>query len=372
MKVGSFDFSLRELAGSLGDWGTMLPLTVGYITVCRLNPAGLLVTLGIANIATGLIFRLPLPIQPMKVIAIVAIAQGWTGEKVYTAGLVMGFVWLTMGLTGAMDRVARLTPQSVIRGIHLSLAALLAFEGFRMVSTWWLVGAGSLVVILLLRANRYAPASVVLILGGIVIMGLQGELGRIGGVWLSLPPLTLPDASQIWPVLRDAGLAQIPLTATNSVIATSALISLYWPTRRVSNRRLASSVGVMNIALPLLGGMPLCHGAGGLAGQYFFGARTGGTNIIEGTIWIALGLLLAGSIASLFAAFPLAIVGAMMLLVGVGMVSFAREVRFNRHLIPTAATLAVSLLANMAVGFAAGMAAHYIFTRTKRHQADRP
>ncbi len=370
MKIGGFEFNLRELAGSLGDFGTLLPLAIGYITVCKLNPAGLLVMMGLANVTTGLVYRLPMPVEPMKVLAVVAIAQAWTPEKVYTSGLVMGVVWLVMGATGAMDFIARWTPRSVIRGIQLSLGALLAVEGVRMVSTWWWLGAAAVVVVLLLRTNRHAPAAIVLVLGGIVIMAVRGQLAEVGGVSLSLPPLTMVDPREIWPVLRDAGLAQIPLTATNAVIATSVLISEYWPNRRVTNRQLATNMGVMNVVLPFFGGMPLCHGAGGLAGQHYFGARTGGTNIIEGTIEIGLGVLLAGSIASIFAAFPLAIVGAMMLLVGVEMVKFARDLRFNRHLVPVAATLAGSLLANMAVGFAAGMAVHYLLLGKEHRHAD--
>ena len=200
-------------------------------------------------------------------------------------------------------------------------------------------------------------------------MGLRGQLAQVGGVSLTLPPLTVIDLSQIWPVLRDAGLAQIPLTAANAVIATSALIHEYWPHRRVTNRQLAVNMGLMNIVLPFFGGMPLCHGAGGLAGQYYFGARTGGTNIIEGTIEICLGVFLAASIAAIFAAFPMAIVGAMMLLVGVEVVKFARDLRFNRELIAVAATLAGSLLANMAVGFVTGIVVHYLLLgKEHRHE----
>ncbi len=71
-------------------------------------------------------------------------------------------------------------------------------------------------------------------------------------------------------------------------------------------------------------------------------------------------MFLAASIATIFAAFPLAIVGAMMLLIGVEVVKFARDLRFNRELIPVAATLVGSLLANMAVGFVAGIVVHYL------------
>jgi len=366
VKLRDFEFNLRELAGSLGDLGTLLPLAIGYIAVCRMNPAGLLVMMGLANIATGLVYRLPMPIEPMKVLAIVAIAHAWTPGDIYTAGLMMGAVWLVLGTTGGMDFIARWTPISVFRGIQLSLGALLAIEGVKMVSTWWMLGLASILVVLLLRKNRYAPASIVLVAGGIVIMAIQGRLDSLAGVSLSLPPFTLPDPHLIWPVMRDAGFAQIPLTATNAVIATAALISGYWPGRRVTPRRLAINMGVMNLASPFFGGMPLCHGAGGLAGQYYFGARTGGANIIEGTIEIGLGVLLAGGIAALFAGFPLAIVGAMMLLVGIELVKMSRDLGINKQIVPVLATLAGSLAVNMAVGSAAGMALHYILNRKKR------
>jgi hypothetical protein len=108
MNIRGFEFSLGELAGSLGDFGTLLPLAIGYITVCKMNPAGLLVMMGLANVATGLFYRLPMPIEPMKVLAVVAVAQAWTPEKIHTSGLVIGTVWLAMWATGAMDYIAKL------------------------------------------------------------------------------------------------------------------------------------------------------------------------------------------------------------------------------------------------------------------------
>jgi len=122
-------------------------------------------------------------------------------------------------------------------------------------------------------------------------------------------------------------------------------------------------MGVMNLVTPFFGGMPMCHGAGGLAGQYYFGARTGGANIIEGTIEILLGLFLAGSIVSLFMGFPIAIVGAMMFLVGLELMKFAKDVRMNFELIPLAVTVAGSLATNMAWGFILGVCCFYILKR---------
>ena len=108
----------------------------------------------------------------------------------------------------------------------------------------------------------------------------------------------------------------------------------------------------------------MCHGAGGLAGQYYFGARTGGTNIIEGIIEISLGLFLAGSIATLFTLFPKSIIGAMLLLVGVELTKFARDIRKN-ELIIMALTAGISLLTNMAIGFCVAIAVYHAFRKWK-------
>lgn len=360
MKIGSFEFNLRELAGSMGDFGTLLPLAIGLITVCGLNPAGLLIMMGMANIVTGVIYRLPMPIEPMKALAVVAIAGAWSPEMLFTAGLLMGLFWLIMGATDAISPIVKRIPRSVVRGVQLSLGIILAAEGLRMMSEWWPIAAASLAIILLLRSNRFAPAAFVLVAMGIAIMGLRGELAEVAGISLSLPPLTSVDLSVAWPVFRDGGLAQIPLTATNAVIATTTLISFYFPDRKVSGRKLSFNMGIMNVIVPFFGGMPMCHGAGGLAGQYYFGARTGGANIIEGVIEISLGVFLAASIASIFAAFPLAILGAMMFMVGLSLAKFTRDLRVGRDWIPLGATVFGSIFFNMAGGFALGMFVYYI------------
>ena len=371
LKAGSFQFNLREFAGSMGDFGTLFPLAIGYLMVCKVHPSGLLVMIGLANIATGLIYRLPMPIEPMKVLAVMAIAQAWTPQKVYTAGLIMGIVWLIMGATGMMTSVARWTPRTVVRGVQLSLGILLAVEGIKMVSSWWLLGVISVAIVLLFRQNRYAPAAIVLVILGIIITAIKGKLTGLSLPSLNLPPLTMFDIGQIWPALRDGGLAQIPLTATNAVIATSVLISQYWPNRRVSERQLSLNMGIINVVIPFFGGIPLCHGAGGLAGQYYFGARTGGANIIEGLIEIILGLFFSGSIVVIFAAFPEAILGAMMFLVGIELAKSAREIRLNRELLPVVITVVGSIALNIAFGFIAGLTTHYLLFHNPRSPVDR-
>ena len=359
MKIKSFEFSARELAGSMGDFGTLFPLAIGYIVVCGLNPAGFLVMMGLANIATGLIYKLPMPIEPMKVLAVVAIAQHWSPSMVYASGFAMGIVWVIFAMTGIMTVIARVTPLSVVRGIQAALGVLLAVQAYKMLAAGWTLGIVAIAIVVLLRDNRYAPAALVLMALGLIIMMIKGQLQHIAAPAFHFPPLTGFTAGEVWQTMLAAGFAQIPLTATNAVIATASLIKTYWPERSVSEQKLSLNMGIMNLLLPFFGGMPLCSGAGGLAGQYYFGARTGGTNILEGIIEISLGLFLAASIAGLFTSFPTAIIGAMMLLVGIQLTRFTRDVGFNKDLLPLGVTLTVSLATNMAIGFLAGLAVHY-------------
>lgn len=355
MKIKSYEFNLRELAGSMGDFGTLFPLAIGYIAVCGLNPAGLLVMMGLANIFTGLIYRIPMPIEPMKVLAVVAIAQHWTPSMIYASGFAMGIVWLLLALTGIISWISRVTPNSVVRGIQITLGVLLVVEAFKMISNGWLLGAIAVLIVLIFRQNRYAPAAVVLMVLGLTIMFFKGQFDQVSPPSFRLPTFTTFSLDEVWQSLVLAGFAQIPLTITNAVIATAALIKTYWPHRPVSEKQLSWNQGIMNVILPFFGGMPICHGAGGLAGQYYFGARTGGTNIIEGLIEICLGLFLAGSIAGLLSFFPTAIIGAMMFLVGIELTKFARNLRVNKDIIPMVTTVLISLVTNMAYGFLAGL-----------------
>jgi hypothetical protein len=116
IRIRDFEFSLRELAGSMGDFGTLFPLAIGYFVVNGLNPAGLLVMMGVANIVTGIVYRLPMPIEPKKALAAVAIAQKWSPSMVYATGFGTGLIWLVLALTGLVQKMAAVTPRSVVRG----------------------------------------------------------------------------------------------------------------------------------------------------------------------------------------------------------------------------------------------------------------
>ena len=371
MRIGSFEFSLRELAGSMGDFGTLFPLAIGYIVVNGMNPAGFLVMMGLTNIVLGLIYKLPMPLQPKKVIAVMAIAQKWRPELIYASGFGTGIVWLFLSLTGWTQKLANHTPKSVVRGIQIALGVMLGWQGLKWIIGWqkltimsgeWIVnvilGIIAIVIVLTLRENKYAPAAVVLIVLGIAVVAVKGELLKVFQIGFELPPITKFNFRDIYQAMMMAGFVQLPLTATNAIIATSALIKEYWPERPVSEKKLALNMGVINVIVSLFGGMPMCHGAGGLAGQYYFGARTGGANIIEGIIEISLGLFFSRTIVGLFAAFPMGIIGAMLFMVGILLAKYAFILR-AKDIIPAAVTAGVSIIWNMAFGFVAGFLTYF-------------
>jgi MFS superfamily sulfate permease-like transporter len=235
---------------------------------------------------------------------------------------------------------------------------MLSWEAVKMMRPEPLLGLLAVVIVLTLRKNRYAPAAIVLMVLGVGIVAWKGELGSLE-VTISLPPLTVPRLADVWTAMLLAGFAQIPLSITNAVIATAALIRDYFPDKPVSERRLMLNMGFMNIIPAFFGGMPMCHGAGGLASQYYFGARTGGTNILEGLIEISLGLFLSKSLATLLAALPMSLVGGMMFLVGLEMLKMMKGLK-GWGIRIAILTGVVSLMTNMAVGFGVGLVAAYV------------
>ena len=222
-----------------------------------------------------------------------------------------------------------------------------------------LLGLAAVAVIILLnRGGRRGPSALLILTVGVGIALYRGAIPD-PLFHFSAPRLTPPDIALAWEGFYRGGIAQIPLTFTNAVIACAALLAEYFPTRRVGERRLMANMGVMNVASSLLSGFPMCHGAGGLASQYYFGARTGGANIMEGTLEALAGLFLGTAMVTIFSAFPGAFVGAMMLMVGIELGKFT--LGLDREVWPVAlATVAAGLYWNLGAGFALGILLHFL------------
>jgi len=356
-------YDRMEWAGAFGDLGTLIPFVVGYITVLRMDPVGILLAFGLSKVASGLYYRTPMPVQPMKAIGGAAIGQGGvvTPEMVLGSGLVTGAIWLLLGLTGAVDRLARLASRPVVRGIVLGLGFSFMLESLRMMGTNPMVSAAGLVATYLLLSSRRLPAMFVLLLMGVALALFEHpELpGRLLQAGLSPRLPSFPLDTLTWQDVLLGGLLlaipQLPLSLGNACIAVVAENNDIFPERPVTERQVAVSMGIMNLIAPILGGIPMCHGAGGMAGHVRFGARTGGALVILGTILVAMGFFCGSWVELVFSAFPEAILGVILLFAGVELAMSARDIGSGKrdfHVMLITAGLATW---NMGVAFAVGV-----------------
>ncbi|OVZ61699.1 sulfate transporter [Pigmentiphaga sp. NML030171] len=363
-----------EWAGAFGDLGTLIPFVAAYIGVLKLDPFGVLFAFGLCMLACGLHYKTPIPVQPMKAIGAVAVTQAAqtavvTPGAVYGAALATGVAWLFLGLSGMAARVTRLVPPAVVLGIMLGLGFGFMLEGVKMMQTDWPIAALAGVGTLLLMGNRTLPAMFVLLIFGAAVGAwrqptLLHELAQVP-LGLPTPSFALSDISLHELAIGAALLAlpQLPLTLGNAVIAVKEENNRLFPQRPVSENGLATSTGIMNIFSSVAGGVPMCHGAGGMAGHVAFGARTGGALVILGVILLVLALFFSAGISLLFKLFPLSILGVILFLTGAQLALGSSVLPADRNQRLVALATAALCMWNVAAGFLLGLALHVMVTR---------
>jgi predicted benzoate:H+ symporter BenE len=354
-------YNRMEWAGAFGDVGTLIPFVVAYITIVKMPPLGLLFMFGITLMASGLYYRTPIPIQPMKAIGAAAIAGGISPTALYGSGLTTGLFWLLAGVTGLLRPIAKLATKPVVRGIMLGLGLTFMVDGINRMRTAPVLAGIALVVTYLLLTNPKIPAMFVLLIIGIVsavIMNPQllSELAKIH-VGFSRPVFSLPMIT--WNDLITGTLLftipQIPLTLGNAVIAITAENNELFPDRPVTEKKIAISQGIMNLVAPFYGGIPMCHGAGGMAGHVRFGARTGGALVILGTMLILIALFFSDSVSIIFKIFPNAILGVILFFAGSELAIVVKDIGDKKQDFYVMLLVAAVAMWNMGAAFLAGV-----------------
>jgi len=152
-------------------------------------------------------------------------------------------------------------------------------------------------------------------------------------------------------------LPQLPMTLGKAVLAYTDLSKEYFGTRsaRGTNRKACVSMALGNFLSFLLGGMPLCHGAGGLAAHYTFGARTAGSNVMIGVLVVALAVLLGDDIIGLFNLLPMSILGVLLVFAVTQLTLTIMDLNRRKDYFVAILILGVTLASNLAAGFIAGM-----------------
>jgi len=382
-----FKFDRLELAGSLGDLGTLLPIAVAMVLINGVDPVGLFFSMGLYYVVSGLYFGVTVPIQPMKVIGAYAIATSMAASQIMASSLLMGVCLLIVGLTGAIEIIRKATPKAVIRGVQLSTGALLisggvkfligtsrfqeiqnaaepylAIQAIDSIPIGIVIGAVGGLVTLLLLDNKRFPAGLIVVLGGFLLglilgPGIDPAQWSLGFHLPRLWPFELPGQADFTFALFALVLPQLPMTLGNAVLAYTDLSRDYFGARsaKVTNRNACLSIALANFVSFLFGGMPLCHGAGGLAAHYRFGARTAGSNLMIGVAFAALALVLGENIISFFNLLPMSVLGIMLVFAGSQLALTVMDLEGRKEYFVAAMILGITLASNLAAGFIVGM-----------------
>ena len=372
---------LRELAGGVGDWGLLVPLAVALVTLNGLDATVVFAGVGLTYVATALAFRVPVPVQPLKAFAAAAIALGLSAEVLAAGALLMSAVMVALWATGLANWLAARFPLVLVRGIQAAVALLLVkaaidlaqqgnWDGLPSIDPWV---AGGMAVVgcgALFAASRWGMPGSLAVLGGGGAVGLAvGGLPEVG-LGPGAPELALPGGAAFAEALTALVLAQIPLTFGNSIVATADAEREYFgrAAARVTPRRLAASIGGANAFAGLLGGLPVCHGAGGVTAHYKLGARTWRATAMAGGLLVVLGVAFGSSLPALLQVIPPGALAGMLLFVAIqhGLLAARLDSSSDRAIAAVVGVLTL-VAGNLAWGFAAGVA--LMLARAAVHRA---
>jgi MFS superfamily sulfate permease-like transporter len=384
-----FRITRSEISGAFADLGLLLPLEAALIAVNGLNPTSTLLGAGIIYIAAGWFFGLPMPVQPLKALAAIAVAEELSPDVIAAGALLMSLSLGVLAVTGLIDRLYTLVPPPVVRGIQLGLAYVLIRGAISLMSKplaaeqavpsvalgdasipiMVALAPVAVLVVLLLLKKPLVPASVAVLAAG-VAAGLY--LGRWHGIPTFGPaPLSMsvPDSQAFSTGAVVLLTAQLPLTLANSVIATSDAARHYFPqATRATPRNLSLSIALSNMWAGLFGGLPTCHGSGGLTAHYRFGARTPVATTLLGVTLVAVAVLFGGAAQSIRTLVPLPFFGILLLVVGIQHIFLAASVerRSDLAFVALAGALAIVFDGNLAYAAALTLTAFWAVQGLRR------
>ena len=360
----------RELSAAFGDLGTLVPYIVAYLLVVGMEAGVVFLSFGAALLVTGLYYRLPIPVQPMKAIGAAAAAHASqqvivTPASVALSALITGAFWLLACHSGLARRAGEAVPRDVTKGIVLGVGVSLVLEALRQMQTDWIVGLSMVAALLALNARSRISPFLLIVLAGIAV-GVWRRPDLVAGlaaapVAFEWPRWSQPDlmSPQLWMAAILLALPQIPLTFGNAIAGTAEEARREFPGSRVDASRLASSTGWLNLWAGIIGGPPMCHGSGGLAGYLAAGARTGWPVALLGMLFVLAALFFESGIGALLTLVPPGAVGAMLFVVGLYMV--IGTAGSNRDKLERAVLLGTAAVTiwNVGAGLIAGLLLHH-------------
>jgi hypothetical protein len=353
-------FDRGEFAGTVADLGVFVPIAVALIVTNGLSATAVLLPAALLYMASGLFYRLPVPVQPLKAFGVIAIAQGFGANEIAAGALMIGAVFVVLGASGLLDRVAKIFPHPIVRGIQLSVGLLFCQLAWKLTTippatftdstrpVWWLVGGAIIVTVAAFSVPRRTVALVLIVLAAAaMVFGYRGQL------LIGPSPIHIPDlgAAAFGSAAIALVLPQLPLTFANSCLASADAARTYFGSaaERVTPGRLALSLGLTNLFAGAISGMPVCHGAGGMTAHYGFGARTGGTPILLGITLLVLACAFGASLSAVLAGFPLPILAGLLAIAGILHIALLKDLRRPTHWALAIAVGITGFLTNLAI-----------------------
>ncbi len=362
-RLGGFHVGVREVAGAVADLGVLVPLAAALILVNGLDGGSVLVCAGLLVIASGTLFRIPFPVQPLKALTAVAVAQELAPGVIHAAGIELAAFLLLLSIGHVADAVTKVFVKPVVRALQLGVGVLLVITSVKLVAdppevfvgtpgTPWpfLLAIGAFAGVAVAAHLRHYWGALALLGAGLAATLLAAR-PDLGGPGFTLPALQLPPVSAFGTAFVLLVVPQLPLTFGNAVVAVNDLSHEYFgeAARRVTPSRICLSAGIGNVGSALLGGMPMCHGAGGLTAHVKLGARTAGMNLLLGSVFLALGLFFATQVPVLLGLLPIWVLAAFLAYAGLRHAWLVSDLRGGSLLVAVVAGLLGAWLGNLAV-----------------------
>lgn len=383
-------FDRVELAGAFGDLGTLLPIVVAMIFINKLSPTSVLLAFGVFYIVSGYYYRLPIPVQPLKAVGAIAIAYPAmiTESVIGASGIIFGAFLLVASLSGMIDKLAKLFSQAVVRGIQLTLGLIFLKKGIELIISKdvfmsgmqgrladfpvnLIIGIVVFGIVLLLLDNKKLPAALAALAIGIA-SGIA--LGGFAGHSLSFGPTEMhfvnPSMADYWTALIMLILPQIPLTIGNACVGTADTCNVLFKDnpqlRKAKAGKFAFSMGMISLPAGFLGAIPMCHGTGGLAAHYRFGARTGGAPIMIGIFFIVIALAFGEFGFTLLSIIPKSVLGVLLVFAGLELCPLLRSLKTNEEYFIALLIAGIALaVPNMGWAFGVGIATDFFIRKMR-------
>ena len=382
-RLGGFRVGVREAAGAVADLGVLVPLAAALILVNGLDAGAVLVGAGLLLIAAGSWFRVPFPVQPLKALTAVAVARELSPDVIHAAGLELGAFLLMLSIGHIADTVAKVFVKPVVRALQLGVGVLLVVAAVKLVndppvlfvgapgSPWpFVLAAGAFAGVAVAAHLRHYWGALALVGGGLLVT-IVAARPELGAPAFTLPSLDMPSASAFGTAFVLLVVPQLPLTFGNAVVAVNDLAHEYFgpAAERVTPSRVCLSAGLGNVGSALLGGMPMCHGAGGLTAHVSLGARTAGMNLLLGGTFLALGLLFAAQVPVLLGLLPIWVLAAFLAYAGLRHAWLVADLRATSLVIAVVAGVLGAWLGNLAITAAVALIAEHGRRLARRSRA---